>query len=205
MTDEEVLESLENEGLSNTIRAQIKERKLQAAIPVLLEIVRGQKRLPAKLSAAATLVSLGNTSWLPDIKPYVADPNSGTTLRERISVAGALALGGDYSHFDMVEESLGTGELKVRQAAIKALGAFGQVNGQVATRAVELLEATAVGDSDASLRNSAIASLEKIVEAKPERKTSLVRAYEANINSDNRYLKAWCEAGLKKYRDKSEQ
>ena len=204
LTASQVIEMLDDRTQFLTAISVITRRKLHSTEPKLLEMVKEEgTRAPAKMLAVRTLLSLGNKDWIGPMKALSADPN--ISVSWKLSIAGLLAQGGDYSQFGVVEEYLGTGELKVKQAAVRVLGDFGNGTGQVLTRAVELLEATAVGDSDTSLRSSAIASLEKIVGAKPEMKSSLVRAYEANLDSENSFLKARCKRGLKKYRDKSEQ
>jgi hypothetical protein len=206
MTNEEVIELLDNQRTFVTGASLAQQRKLLSAVPKLLEVLRQKNTdLYRKYVAGQTLMELGNKGWIESIKNASNDPNVYHSVSQRLWLIGLLARGCDYSQFGIVENYLGTGELKVKQSAIRALGDFGQGSGQASIRAIELLEATAVGDSDTRLRSSAIASLEKLIEAKPEMKSSLVRAYEANLDSENGFIKARCEVGLKKYREKSEQ
>jgi len=206
MTDEEVIKLLDNEKTFVVGAELAQQRKLQSAASNLLEVLhRKNTDLYKKYIAARTLMELDNKDWIEPIKNASNDPNVYRSVSQRLWLIALMVQGGDYSQFEVVEGYLGTSEINDRHQAIRTLAFFGQRSGQIATRAIELLEATAVGDSDTNLRNSAIVSLEKIVEEKPEMKSSLIRAYEANLNSENRLLKSKCEAGLKKYRDKPEQ
>ena len=204
MTDEQVLELLEAKGLLTAVERQIQERKLQAAVPILLEIVRGQKSLLARLEAAGILVSLGNTSWLPDIRPYVTDPNAGTTLRERISVAGVLAQGRDYSQFELVASNLSNEDPKVRLRALNVIRSFRDAPDPIGRQMAELLEAIATTDPNVNRRATAIRHLEEMVDDRPEFVPALISALEANLSPDDGRFHEMCQKKLKKYRQRYE-
>ncbi len=204
MTDEQVLELLETKGLVTAVQRQIQERKLQAAVPVLLGIVRGQKSLLAKLEAAGMLVSLGNTSWLPDIRPYVTDPNAGTTLRERISVAGVLAQAHDYSQFELVADSLSHEDPKVRVRAMDVIRSFRHAPDPIGPKMAELLEGIAATDQDTGRRATAIRHLEEMAEDRPEFVPAVISALEANLSPDGGRFHEMCQRKLKEYRQRPE-
>jgi len=194
MPDEEVIRLLDDPRQFLIGISLIKQRKMTAATPILLEITHSESTgSRTKLYAAKTLLSLGNRQWIEPMKGISADPN--IPMLRRLATAGLLAQAGDYTQFEVVSGSLENDDDRIRQEAVKILPDF---KGR-ATQVTELLVSLGEHDGNPGVRMAAIASIEKMVSERPEVLPLLLQVLEANVNSENAYLQKQCEAKLKQY------
>lgn len=204
LTAQQVIEMLDDRTKFLTAISVITRRTMHSTAPKLLEMIEGEGTpYSDKLFAAKTLLHLGNTEWIKPMRVYCADPN--LPISSRLLAAGLLARGGDYSQFDMVKTSLEGDDEDVRRQAAVSLGDFLHRKNQITLQAAQALEAAATRDANAAVRMKAITSLEKIVAERPDQLPVLIRVLQANVNSENPYLRKQCETMLKKYQEPPNQ
>jgi len=200
MPDEEVIRLLDDPRQFLIAVSLIKHRKMAAAVPRLLALVQGENTgSRTKLYAAKTLLSLGNKQWIEPVKGVSADPN--IPMPRRLATAELLAQAGDYTQFEVVSTGLKSDDDTIRREAAKVLPEFKGRSSQ----AIELLVSTAEHDENPGVRIAAITSLDKIVAQRPNAMPVLMGVLEANVNSENAYLRKQCEAMLKKYQEAPKQ
>jgi len=155
---------------------------------------------PAKIVAAEALCDFNNREWMPSIKALIAEPNSSISGRpNEIQLAGLLARAGDYSHFQVVSKNAGHGNQSMRYAAIQALRNFANRTDPVTDLAGELLISAATSDPIPFLRREAIYSLDRLASVKPNVKSKVIDASQANISSSDKSLSLTAKAMLMKY------
>jgi hypothetical protein len=203
VTDEEIIKLLDDPRKRIQVVSLIRYRRVSSAVPRLLEILgEEQTSFFSKISMAEALCDFGNKEWIEPIRRLSAELNTPTTLPYRIRMAGLLARAGDYSQFELVKSNIVNDKKHVRSGAIEALGNFRDKADPVTEQAAELLEAVATSDSEPSLRDLAITSLEKIAQARPEMTSKVIKVLQANRNSADKDFWIMCNAKLEAYRQK---
>lgn len=203
VNDAEIIRMLDEPLRSMSAMGLISYRKVSAAVPDLLYVLRDERRMmPERFMAATTLCNLGNTDWIKPIKEMSADPNSELSRAHGVDVAGLLARAGDYSRFDIVAGHLKDREGHTQVNAVSALANFAHGTHPAAISAAGLLCAVATSDPDPWMREHAIWCLEKIVQKRPDAEAKLIEAARANAHATDRSLWNTSQALLMMYKQK---
>jgi HEAT repeat protein len=201
VTDEKIVQLLDVPEKRILSIALIERRKITSATPKLLEILRDTKTFDlVKEGAAEALCGFGNREWITTIKTLSMDPNSILSQPpHNMDIAGLLARAGDYSQFELVKKYAVNDNPRLRHFAILALGKFGHKTNPVTDRAVDLLMQAATSDLEPWLRQMAIYSLDEIAQVKPDVKSKVIGACQANVNSADRSLSITAKSTLMRY------
>jgi hypothetical protein len=203
--DSQIINLLNVPGKRSSAVLLIRYKRIQTAVPNLLEIVKNDKILAGeRIVAAEALCDFNNRDWVPIIKSLKVDPNSDITLSfMKYNVAGLLARAGDYSQFEIVAEGLRNQKVS-KYTVIQQLGYFADISDPVTDKAANLLSEYSKSNDNPKYREYAIESLEKLAKVKPQLKEKVIEVLEANKNSTDKYLRETCNIKLMFYKKPSE-
>lgn len=199
----------------------IRYRRIDAAIPKMLEIFKDKKTFfPMKRCIAEALCDFGNKEWMTEIKYLFNDPNKWipetisevmpikikiqnqrVLLPTKIELAGLMARGGDYSLFQFVANNIDDNDFGIRMFTIEQLPNFINDTSPESEKAADTLLYAASSDVNDHNRIRAIFGLDKMLKIHPDFINKLIQALENNLNSNDKYLKYICEQKLKMLSD----
>jgi hypothetical protein len=203
--DSQIINFLNEPVKRSSAMLLIRYKRINTAVPYLLEIVNNDKVFYGeRIEAAQALCDFNNRDWVPIIKSFPADSNTDITLSfMKYDVAGLLARAGDYSRYEIVAEGLRNQKVS-KFTVIQQLGYFASPTDPVTDKAANLLSEYAKSNDNPKIRQYAIESLETLSRVKPQLKEKVIECLEANKDSTDKYLRATCNIKLMTYNKSSE-